>query len=169
MRQASLSIGIDHAHRRAWTAGSLAWALAVVSTLGAICALGIALRQAALSGDYRVIITHQTLTLFITIGFAVIGALVASHRPHNPIGWIFVAVGLLYALVALTAALYTFSSPSSPVHELATWLGSWLWIPAVMLPLTFVLLIFPDGHLPSARWRFVAGLLPLGWRRSPWE
>jgi signal transduction histidine kinase len=140
----------------------LAWALAVVSTLGAICALGIALRQAALSGDYRVIITHQTLTPFITVGFAVIGALVASHRPHNPIGWIFVAVGLLYALVALTAALYTFSSPSSPVNEWAYWFGSWLWIPAVLLPLTFVLLIFPDGHLLSSRWRFAGWSAAIG-------
>jgi signal transduction histidine kinase len=36
-------------------------------------------------------------------------------------------------------------------------LDSWIWIPATILPITFLLLLFPDGRLPSARWR------PIGW------
>jgi len=162
MERSSLAIGADTLSRREWKAGSLARALALASILGAIVALWIAVHQATISGDYRLIITHQTLTPFITVGFAVIGALVASRRPRNPIGWIFEAIALLYALIALAAALFTFSSQATPVYELAFWFGSWLWIPAVLLPITFVLFLFPDGHLLSPRWRFVAWSAALG-------
>ena len=72
-------------------------------------------------------------------------------------------LGLLYALIALdAAALVTYGSHSSPIYEWAYWFGSWLWIPAVFVPMTFVLLLFPDGHLPSPRWRFVAWSAALG-------
>jgi len=161
METTSTSMLAERKARRA-TVGSLAWSLAVVSILIAIASLGIAVHQALISGDYSTILTHQTLTPFITIAFAVIGALVASRHPRNPIGWIFVAVSLLYALTAFSAALLINRSPSSPVYEWADWFGSWLWVPAVMLPVTFVPLVFPDGHLPSSRWRFVAWSAALG-------
>jgi len=77
--------------------GNLAWASALISILICIFALGIAVFGAVTSGDFRSFLSHQTLTPFITAGFAIVGALVASRRPHNPIGWIFVGVGLLYA------------------------------------------------------------------------
>ncbi|MCL4562991.1 MAG: hypothetical protein M1281_20555, partial [Chloroflexi bacterium] len=161
MESTSPTIPIEQSARRT-TAGSLAWTFASVSILGAIVALGIAVRQAMISGDYRTIITHQTITPFITTGFAVIGALVASRRPRNPIGWIFVAVSVLYGLIAMAAAATMVSPPASPLFELAYWLGSWLWIPATLLPATFVSLVFPDGFLPSPRWRFVAWSAALG-------
>jgi hypothetical protein len=143
-------------------AGSLAWGFMMVSISVAIIALVIAIQRAAVTGDYRMIITHQTLTPFITAGFAVLGALVASRHPRNPIGWIFVTVGLLYALTALAAAIFTYGSPSSPIYNWAYWFGSWLWIPAVFLPTSFVLLVFPDGHLLSRRWHFAAWSAALG-------
>ena len=162
MEQASLSAKTVNPIRRAWTAGHLAWAFAWVSILGAIVALGIAVNQVGISGNYRLLITHQTLTPFITAGFAIIGALVASRRPRNPIGWIFVVVGLLYALVALTAAFYDFTLPGTPAHNWFYWFGSWLWLPAVMLPLIYVPLIFPDGRLLSPAWRLPAWSAALG-------
>jgi signal transduction histidine kinase len=151
----------EHQPRRV-TVGSLAWVLAWIVITGAVVALGIAVRQAAISGDYRSIVTHQTITQFVTIGFALVGALVASRRPRNPIGWIFVAVSVLYCLIALAAAVIMVSPPATPLYVLAYWLGSWLWIPATLLPATFVSLVFPDGYLPSPRWRFVAWSAALG-------
>jgi signal transduction histidine kinase len=73
-----------------------------------------------------------------------------------------VTVGLLYALTALAAALMVYGSPSSPLTNWAYWLSAWLWIPASILPATFVPLVFPDGHLPSLRWRFTAWSAALG-------
>ena len=114
MQPASPAIGTDRTSRRAWQTGRLAWALALVSIVLAIVSLVIALRGAAISGDYRAILSHQTLTPFITIGVSVLGALVASHHPRNPFGWIFVTIGLLYALTALSAALVGFYSHIFP-------------------------------------------------------
>jgi hypothetical protein len=47
---------------------------------------------------------------------------------------------------------------SLPGGEYVAWLGSWLWIPTVVLIGTFLILLFPDGRLPSRRWRVVAWL-----------
>jgi two-component system NarL family sensor kinase len=161
MRQAAIASGGRSFHLRKLRASSLAWAITVVSILIAIIALGIALQRAAISGDYRTIVSHQTLTPFITIGFAVLGALVVSRLPRNPIGWIFLTVGLLYAFTALAAAILAFG-PTFQLHKWAYWFGSWLWLPATILPATFVLLVFPDGHLPSPGWRLVAWPAALG-------
>jgi two-component system NarL family sensor kinase len=161
MRQATITSGEQFFPLRKQKVGSLAWAITVVSIIIAIIALGIAVQRAVISGDYRTIVTHQTLTPFITIGFAVLGALVASRLPRNPIGWIFLTVGLFYAFTALAAAFLAYG-PSFPLYDWAYWFGSWLWIPATILPATFVLLVFPDGHLPSPGWRFVAWSAALG-------
>jgi two-component system NarL family sensor kinase len=161
MRQATIAGGERSIPLRKPKAGSLAWAITVVSITIAIIALGIAFNRAAISGDYRAVVSHQTLTPFITIGFAVLGALVASRHPRNPIGWIFLTVGLLYAFTALAAALLAYG-PAFPLHDWAYWFGSWLWLPGTILPATFVLLVFPDGHLPSPGWRLVAWPAALG-------
>jgi signal transduction histidine kinase len=156
MRQATVASGERSFPLRKQKASSLAWGITVVSIVIAIIALGIAIQRAAISGDYHLIVSHQTVTPFITIGFAVLGALVASRHPRNPIGWIFLTVGLLYTLTALAAAMFVYGPTSSPIYNWAYWFGSWLWIPATILPVTFVLLVFPDGHLPSPGWHFVA-------------
>jgi signal transduction histidine kinase len=162
MRQATIASGERSFHLRKQKAGSLARAIAVVSIIIALISVGLALRGALTSGDYRAIVSHQSLTPFITIGFAILGALVASRFPRNPIGWIFLTVGLLYALTAMTAAVFSYGSNSSPIYNWAYWFGAWLWIPATILPVTFVLLVFPNGHLPSPGWRLVALSAALG-------
>lgn len=161
VRTAAPAIGANTPSRTTWKAGSLAWACALLSCMMSILALGVTVLVVVTSGNYRSILTHQTLTPFITVGFAVIGALVASRHPRNPIGWIFIAVGLLHALLALAAAMVNYGS-ASLVYDLSYWIGSWLWIPATIMPATFVLLLFPDGHLPSPGWRFVAWSAALG-------
>ena len=54
--------------------------------------------------------------------------------------------------------------PIAPtLSEFARWLTNWVWLPSQLLPATFVLLLFPDGRLPSPRWRFAYGI----WEFSP--
>jgi signal transduction histidine kinase len=97
-----------------------------------------------------------------TVSFSVVGALIASHRPENPIGWLFLAVGFCYGL--LTAgeeyAIYALiTNPGSlPLEAEASWLMQWIWAPGLGLTLVFLPLLFPNGRPPSRHWRPVAWL-----------
>jgi hypothetical protein len=91
--------------------------------------------------------------------FMVVGAVIVAHRPGNPVGWIFSAVGLLAAagVVALEYAEFAYlTRPGSlPGAALAAWF-QWWWLPILGLIFVFTLLLFPTGRLPSPRWRPVA-------------
>jgi hypothetical protein len=101
----------------------------------------------------------------VAVAFALLGAVVAAHRPENPIGWLFLAIGLSGAVgvvsneyVHYTLVVDPGALPGGPV---AAWLSGWTWWPAYgLVPL--VLLVFPDGHLPSPRWRWAAWLAGAG-------
>jgi hypothetical protein len=84
------------------------------------------------------------------------------RRPRNPLGWIFCAIGIAYGLTGTgeAYALYTLdTAPGAlPGGELMSWLGNWAWAPGLGLLITFALLLFPNGRLPSHRWRPVAWL-----------
>jgi signal transduction histidine kinase len=98
-----------------------------------------------------------------TVSFSIVGALVASHRSENPIGWIFLAVGFFYGLLNAGEeyAIYTLlTNPSSllPLGAEFSWLAKWIWAPGLGLILVFLPLLFPDGRPPSRRWRLVGWL-----------
>jgi NADH:ubiquinone oxidoreductase subunit 6 (subunit J) len=94
------------------------------------------------------------------LAFPIVGALIASRRPYNPIGWICLAVGLSWMLGGLSEkyTAYGIAKPGS-VSFVATIvaLTQWMWIIPVGLLGTYLLLLFPNGRLPSRRWR------PLAW------
>src|ERR687889_827406 len=92
--------------------------------------------------------------------FPLVGALIASGCPENAIGWICLAVGLLWMLTNMFDyySIYGVASPGSvPFPVVVAGINNWLWVPAVGLLGTYLLLLFPDGRLPSSRWR------PLAW------
>ena len=84
----------------------LAWSLAVAAIIGVVVALGMGIYYISAGGDRGSIVFYAGLTPFVTVAYVIVGALVASRRPQNPIGWIFITVGLLYALNALTVVYY---------------------------------------------------------------
>ena len=93
--------------------------------------------------------------------FPLVGALIATRRPGNPIGWVLLANGLLWMLTGAIDyyAVYGVASPGSvPLPIMAAGINNWLWVPAVGLLGTFVFLLFTDGRLPSRRWRTLAWL-----------
>jgi len=96
---------------------------------------------------------------FAAIG--VVGLVVALHQPKNPIGWIYLVVWIgaagIFAAVGEYASWVETSHPSAPGEPIAVWLSNWAWVPIFTLLLTYPFLLFPDGHLPSPRWR------PLAW------
>ena len=90
----------------------------------------------------------------VLLAFAGVGAFVASHRPRNAIGWLFLAEGLGAALglAGLTYAKYAVRSGAPPTA--ARW-AAWaaVFFIDALFPLFLILLLYPDGRLPSRRWR----------------
>ena len=91
------------------------------------------------------------------LSFPIVGALIASRQPHNAIGWIMLGIGVVAGL-STALAIYAYYGLTTevgflPGAEFALALEQHLWIPAIGLPGTFLILLFPDGRLPSPRWR----------------
>jgi signal transduction histidine kinase len=97
--------------------------------------------------------------------FGFVGLLIASHRSRNKIAWIFLAIALSWQLWWFGANYLQYgivTNPGSvPSPAVVGALTSWLWAPAIGLMGTFLILLFPDGKLPSHRWRPLARLSAL--------
>lgn len=99
----------------------------------------------------------------VAVGFSTLGALVAPRfPPGNPIGWLFCVIGLVGAVLLFCgeyAAYALLLRPGSlPGGEVVAWIASWLWVAHIGLFL-FLALLFPDGRLPTPRWRPFAWLV----------
>jgi hypothetical protein len=118
-------------------------------------------RSAQLPSGFSASVTLiDLLTAVPVLAFPLVGALIASRRPRNPIGWICLAEGLLWAFLGMIEfyGLYGLARPDPVPFPVAVYaLGEWLWVPTVGLLGIFLLLLFPDGRLPSSRWS------PLAW------
>lgn len=146
--------------------GRFAWLLFALIIILVAAALLLSLRFSFVTGDMRTLLSHQSMSPFGAAIYGILGALVISHRPRNPIGWILLVVGLLEGLSSFAAAYHVFGSvlwgsASFPGDAFAAWLNTWVWVPAIFLPTTFVFLLFPSGKLPSRRWQPVAWVAAL--------
>jgi signal transduction histidine kinase len=95
--------------------------------------------------------------------FPVVGYLMATRRPDNSLSWIMLAIGGAMALGALLEGYSGYAVHGGfggrELGLIAVSLNNPMWVPVVGLPATFLLLLFPDGHLPSRRWRWFARIL----------
>ena len=125
----------------------------------ALCVLAVA------TGNIRQAPSDNVALLLAFTAFMVVGSLIVAHRPGNPVGWIFSAIGLLAVTGALAEeyAYYAYvTRPGSlPGAIVAAWYAGWHWYLTISLTLVFTALLFPTGRLPSPRWRPVAWLAGL--------
>jgi hypothetical protein len=118
-------------------------------------------RPARSPGDWFTAGTvSDALYALLFLAFPFVGALVASRRPKNPIGWILLADGLLWMLLTVidSYSRYGVARPGSvpfPV-TIGALANTLLWVPTVGLLGIYTILLFPDGKLPSRRWRPLA-------------
>ena len=130
---------------------------AIATVLGAVVValLVVFTVLTILSSDLRV--SADGTTAVLALAFAGVGLVVARHQPGNPIGWIMLGCAVATAL-APDARLYLvldhrLGHSSLPFGTVAVFWVATLW-PLPFLVGTPALLLFPDGRLPSPRWRW---------------
>ena len=139
------------------TANWVAWSLCALSlAVSAVSVVLLVLNRSQPSTPVYVFWLENTV---LPISFSIIGAIIASRLPTNPLGWLFCAAASIAAVVHLSAeyAIYALlAQPDSlPAGEVLAWLTSWLWILFIGC-IALSLLLFPDGRLPSSGWRWLA-------------
>jgi signal transduction histidine kinase len=102
----------------------------------------------------------------LSLAYPTVGALIASRLPTNPIGWIFCGAGLLYEIQRFSIAYadYALLTPpfTLPWGEYVAWFSTWVGLAGPVLAGIFLMLLFPNGRLPSRRWRTVAWVAVFG-------
>ena len=92
----------------------------------------------------------------LAVGYSTVGAVAASHRPGNAVGWVLCSIGLSWGVAHFASEYATYAllaAPGSlPAAEAAAWIYSWVWVPGLGF-IVFLPLLFPSGRLPSPRWR----------------
>ena len=98
----------------------------------------------------------SVLLRVMALTFPTVGALIASRRPKNPIGWILCGTGLLTGVRSFAQAYADFLLVGRPgvlpAAEYMGWIASWSRVPVVGLASALVLVVFPDGKLLNRSW-----------------
>jgi hypothetical protein len=86
-----------------------------------------------------------------------VGALIVLRRPELPLGWIMLAAGFFTATASGVSEYYSLARDFDlPGAAVTAWYGAWSWELGAGLALSFALLLFPTGRLPSRRWLVAA-------------
>ena len=135
------------------TASRLAWTL---------CGAALVL---VLTGPASLVLSRDEAWLFslsfgaVQISTAVVGAVVASRLPHNPIGWVLLTMGVGLGVSSTGTSYGSLGVLSShgplPLDEWAVWFGQWTFVPLVFGGVAALLYLFPDGRFLSRRWRLL--------------
>jgi hypothetical protein len=132
----------------------LAWSV-WVSTL---VAMALAFLLATLNVPTSSALVTACLSVVI-IAFSTVGALIASRRPENPIGWLFCSGAFIWGLGELTLEYGVYALVTAPgalpAGVWVAWFGAWARGIGGFFMVLFLLLLFPTGRLPTRRWRVV--------------
>jgi hypothetical protein len=135
------------------TASRLAWSLWAVALVLVLPGPVVSALVNPLAGD----IPYLLGFIAVQLGASTAGAIIASRFPGNAVGWLFLAIGLgvsaAFALAGYAELGLTTDIGPLPGADLAAWAEAFLFIPAAMVLPIVLLFVFPDGRLPSPRWR----------------
>jgi hypothetical protein len=140
----------------------LGWATAgatAAMALAAILLIAMAPEQPIFAGW-----AFRGYDVILALAIGGLGALIVSRRPRHLVGWLLLAAGITSGLQALADQYAVFAYArgiDSPAASLAAWIPQWIWITSI-LAVSLAVVLFPDGRLPSRRWRPFVGLLVAG-------
>jgi hypothetical protein len=138
----------------------VAWALCILSVTLAVASVALA----TFNGEnlIELVADHHAIGIVNALVFPLVGALIVARDRRNPLAWLLI-VGNLFLAVYNFADQYahlalglTARQLSLPGGEFASWLTAWTSVPGIVIGLVFLILLFPDGRVPSPRWRPVA-------------
>jgi hypothetical protein len=142
----------------------LVWAVCVGAALATLVLLALGAGESTPGYSFGLGGFGGLSFVFSSLAFGTVGALVVARVPGNPIGGVFCLLGVMVGLGDLTyqyADYALFVPPSLPAGEAAAWVQN-LGLPPGFGLLAVALLLFPDGRLPSRRWRPALGLALVG-------
>ena len=136
----------------------LAWSLCALSLV--LTGLGLLFHILNLPDPSVPTFTYWVESTVMGVGASIVGAIIASRRTHNPIGWLLCVSGLVFGAVmfATEYAIYALlEAPGTlPAGEALVSVNP-LWVLGYNL-FVLMLILFPTGQLPRSRWRWVVYL-----------
>jgi hypothetical protein len=140
---------------------ALAWLLAAATSL--LVAAGLILLALTLDEPPQGGWGFRGFPAIFAIGSGVVGWLIMVRQPSNRIGLVLALVGLLNgAQLFLTEYASAGLHQTLPASNVAAWVNAFIWVPTLALMAGATPLLFPDGRLPSPRWRVAGWLLSVG-------
>jgi signal transduction histidine kinase len=132
---------------------AIAWSIFGVTLAGAAVREGLGLANGAGFSYFEILF----------LAFPTVGVVLAIRRPRNTLGWLMLAIALPFASPGTAYATYATITRHGelPGAALAFAIDAPMWVPFIGLS-GFLLLLFPDGHLPSPRWRWFATTCAVG-------
>ncbi len=127
------------------TATALAWA--GLGLWGALLAFVVA---AIVAGRG----TADEAFIALTVGYALVGTLVAAREPRNAVGWLLLGIGISFGAQAAADAYIAGEDPL-PGRTAVAWFAAWAWYFWIYLAALVLPLVFPTGRVSSPRWRWV--------------
>jgi len=139
----------------------LAWALCLLSVTLAVASIALATFNG--ESPVELVENHHAIGILDALVLPLVGALIVVGDRRHVLAWLFLAGGVSLAVFNFAAQYaplalgLTSRQLSLPGGDVASWLASWTMVPGIVVGVVFLILLFPDGRLPSRRW------WPLGW------
>ena len=139
----------------------LAWALCILSVTLAMASVALATFNG--ESPVELVANHHAIGILNALVLPLVGALIVVGDRRHLLAWLLFVGGVSLAVFNFTqqyaplALGLTSRQLSLPGGELASWLASWTMVPGIVVSIVFLVLLVPDGRLPSRRW------WPLAW------
>ena len=136
------------------TRSKVPWVLFSVLMALLVCTVSLSIANGGIGEDSLFV----PLAVTMITGYSTVGAIVACRNPRNPIGWLMIGVGGAFVIGGFCDEYATYAYVTNPGEVpgglVAVWVINWIYA-AMLTFLPLLGLLYPTGHVPGPRWRFL--------------